>query len=65
NCELFGSLGQLRYKIVSKGNHKVLVIGRPSVLCAFEDGLAASPISLRVELMPACTTLRSQDRRDL
>jgi predicted O-methyltransferase YrrM len=65
SCELFGSLGQLRYKIVSKGNHKVLVVGRAGVLCAFEDNLAACPISLKVELMPACTTQWSQDRRDL
>jgi predicted O-methyltransferase YrrM len=55
SCELFSSLGQLRYMVVSEGNHKVLVVGSPGILCAFGDSLAASPISLRVELMPACT----------
>jgi predicted O-methyltransferase YrrM len=62
--EMFHSLGQFQYKIIWKGNHKMLVVGRAAILCAFEDSLTASPFSLKVELMPACTTRKSQDRRD-
>jgi predicted O-methyltransferase YrrM len=65
HCKLFHSLGELRYTIVSQGNHKLLVVGRAGVLCAFHDRLAASPISSRVALIPSCTTRLSQDRRDL
>jgi predicted O-methyltransferase YrrM len=64
-CELLYSLGELRYTIVSEGNHKLLVVGRAGVLGAFHDRLAASPISSRVALIPYCTTRLSQDRRYL
>lgn len=64
-CEMLVSLGELKYTIVSEGNHKLLVVGRSGVLDTFHDRLAASPLSSRVSVIPSCTTQWVQDRSDL